>query len=69
MTNKENFEAAVIFSKIGTIDQDEKYKSISLDFLELINIRKFLTKRKLINEPAFLVLHKDPRWDRINKSL
>ena len=69
MTNKENFEAAVIFSKIGTIDQDEKYKSISLDFLELLNLRKFLTKRKLINEPAFLVLHKDPRWDRINKSL
>lgn len=69
MTSEENFEAAVIFSKIGAKDQDGKYKSIALDFLELLNSRKFLTKIKLAEEPAFHILHQDQRWHKINKSL
>ena len=68
MTDEDNFEAAVLFSKIAADNLDEKYKSISLDFLELLNLRKSLNRKKLLAESAFRILYKEPRWDKINNS-
>lgn len=62
MSNADNYEAAVIFSKIAAIDNDEQYKSISLDFLDLLFLRSCLTKGQLYNHPAFKILHKEQRW-------
>ncbi|WP_028787726.1 DUF6624 domain-containing protein [Terrimonas ferruginea] len=67
MSNTDNLDAAIIFSKIGAIDKDEKYKSISLDFLNLLYARRTLTKMQLLSQPPFKVLYKEQRWvDMIN---
>jgi hypothetical protein len=69
MTNADNFEAAIIFSKIGAADKDEKYKSIALDFLNLLYARRNLTKAKLLMQPAFKILYKEQRWRDMIKQL
>jgi len=68
MNNADNFEAAILFSKIAALDTNGKYKSIALDFLDLLNLRAALTKSKLISQPEFKVLYKEPRWIALNSS-
>jgi len=67
MSDEDNFEAAVIFSKIAANDPDGKYKSIALDFLDLLNIRNTLTKAQLLGQPAFNILKNEERWIKLNK--
>ncbi|MCG2617622.1 tetratricopeptide repeat protein [Terrimonas sp. NA20] len=67
MSNADNFEAAIIFSKIAMVNKDEKYKSIALDFLDLLFLRSSLNKKQLLQQPSFNILHKEPRWLNIHK--
>jgi hypothetical protein len=69
MSNDDNFEAAIIFSRIAAINNEEQYKSIALDFLDLLFLRRYLTKAKLHKQPAFKILHKEQRWIDMNKRL
>jgi hypothetical protein len=69
MNNTDNFEAAIIFSKIAATNTDEQYKSISLDFLDLLYLRRNLTKAQLLKQPAFRILYKEQRWIDLNKQL
>ncbi|MCU7548593.1 hypothetical protein OCK74_05665 [Chitinophagaceae bacterium LB-8] len=69
MSSADNFDAAIVFSKIGAVDKDEKYKSIALDFLNLLYVRQNLTKTQLLSQPAFKVLYKEPRWKDMIKQL
>jgi hypothetical protein len=62
MSNADNFEAAIIFSKIAIVNNDEKYKSIALDFLGLLSLRRCLNKKELKQQNSFKVLHNEPRW-------
>lgn len=62
MSEADNFEAAIIFSGIAAVDNDEKYRGIALDFLDLLHLRRNLTKAQLLTEPAFQVLQKERRW-------
>ena len=68
MSNADNFEAAIIFSKIAFVNNDEKYKSIALDFLDLLFLRGSLNKKQLKQQP-FKILYNDPRWLEMNKRL
>ena len=69
MTNADNFEAAIIFSKIAAEDNDTQYKSIALDFLDLLYLRRDLTKAQLRKQSAFRILFKEQRWIDMNKRL
>jgi hypothetical protein len=69
MSSADNFEAAIVFSKICAVDKDEKYKSIALDFLDLLNVRRKLTKTQLLAQPAFKELYKEKRWIDLIKQL
>lgn len=62
MSNKQNFKAAKVFSMIAAKIQDQKYKDISFDFLNLLNLRNKLNKKSLKQVPQFEILHNDPRW-------
>jgi hypothetical protein len=67
MSTLDNFEAAIIFSKIATVNNDEKYKSIALDFLDLLFLRGSLSKKKMKQQPSFRILYNEPRWLDMNK--
>ena len=69
MSNVDNFEAATFFSKIAVLNSDQKYKSIALDFLDLLLLRASLTKKQLKEQPSFSILHDEPRWLEMNKRL
>ncbi len=69
MSNADNFEAAIIFSKIASVNNEDKYKSIALDFLDLLLLRGDLSKTKLKNQPSFKILFNEQRWIDINKGL
>jgi hypothetical protein len=69
MTNAENFQAAVLFSKVAVQNMDPRYKSIALDFLNLLYLRHALDKNKLKAQSAFRVLYKEPRWKSIYSRL
>ncbi|WP_461791204.1 hypothetical protein [Pedobacter sp.] len=69
MSNAENFEAATIFSKIALENKDEKYKSIALDFLDLLFLRRSINKKQLKQQSSFKILYNDPRWLTMNKQL
>jgi len=62
MSNNDNIEASILFSKIAKVDKDEKYKSIALDFLDLLYIRGKLTKTQLLKQSDFKILHQEQRW-------
>jgi hypothetical protein len=62
MSNTANFKAAVLFAKIAHRDPDEKYRSIFLDFLNLLYQRGVLSKDSLDSHKAFGILQKEPRW-------
>jgi hypothetical protein len=69
MTNKENYEAAVIFAKIAYNLRTQKYKDLSLDFLNLLFLRGALEKSRVLQERVFKMLHKEKRWMAIVNSL
>ncbi|MBX2963735.1 MAG: hypothetical protein KF687_14590 [Cyclobacteriaceae bacterium] len=71
MSNEDNFEAAIIFSKIASENNEDadKYKSIALDFLDLLVLRGDLSKSKLKKQPSFKILFDQQRWIDINKRL
>lgn len=69
MTNAENFQAAVLFSRVAVQNKAPRYKSIALDFLNLLYLRHALDKNKLKAQPAFRVLYKEPRWKSIYSRL
>ena len=69
MSNEDNFEAAIIFSKIASENNNDKYKSIALDFLDLLVLRGDLSKAKLREQLSFKILFDEQRWIDINKRL
>jgi hypothetical protein len=69
MSNEDNFEAAIIFSKIASENNEDKYKGIALDFLDLLVLRGYINKGKLKRQPSFKILYDEQRWNNINKSL
>lgn len=69
MDNEDNFEAAIIFAKIATINNEQKYKDISLDFLYLLYLRQFLNKSTLLEQQKFEILHNEERWKDILNSI
>ncbi|MXV50119.1 hypothetical protein GS399_03990 [Pedobacter sp. HMF7647] len=69
MSNADNFEAAIIFSKIASVSNEDKYKSIALDFLNLLFLREDLSKAKLKKQPSFKILFNEQRWIDIDKGV
>ncbi len=69
ISNNDNFEASILFSKIAKVDKDEKYKSIALDFLDLLYLRGKLTKTQLLKQSEFKILHQEQRWNDLLKKL
>lgn len=65
MSNTDNYEAARFFAIVAKRDKDPKYKSIALDFLNLLFLRKELTQQ-LLSDQAFKTLHTEPRWKLIS---
>ena len=47
MTNEQNYEAAIIFAKIASSNNEQQYKDIALDFLNLLYIRRELTQKRI----------------------
>jgi hypothetical protein len=62
MSTKDNYDAAVLFAKIAAEDSNEQYASIALDFLNLVYRRRELLKWRVVQEPAFKLLHEQVRW-------
>jgi hypothetical protein len=63
MTEEESLEAAKLFSIIATRAKDnQKYKEISLDFLNLLNLRNKLNKISLKKMHEFEAIHQDSSW-------
>lgn len=69
MTNEENYEAALIFAKIAATTKEQKYKDLSLDFLNLLYLRGALKKQTILKEPLFKVLQQQKRWLDIVNSI
>lgn len=69
MSNNDNFEASILFSKIAKVDKDEKYKGIALDFLDLLYLRGRLTKKMLLKQSDFRILYQEKRWIDLLKKL
>jgi hypothetical protein len=69
MTNEQNYEAAIIFAKIASVNNKQQYKDIALDFLNLLHLRRDLTMKQLENQPEFKTLHKEQRWTAIYEQL
>ena len=62
MSDLQNYEAAVLFAKIYNQNGEEKYKSISLDFLTLLFFRGNLIKKKVLNQTEFKSFYAEKRW-------
>lgn len=62
MSDLQNYEAALLFAKIYNQNGEEKYRSISLDFLSLLFIRGNLNKIKILNQTEFRSFHAQKRW-------
>jgi hypothetical protein len=62
MTNDDNYNAAILFAKVSGITDEQQYKEIALDFLNLLLQREFLTKKLLKEQTEFKVLFKEKRW-------
>lgn len=68
MTEKENYEAALLFAKIYNTTNEEQYRSISLDFLTLLYFRDTLPFKKLKRQKEFKKFHAEKRWEDIVNS-
>jgi hypothetical protein len=69
MTSAENYQAALVFAKIAKQTNEQQYKDIAIDFLNLLLVRKELTKSKLKKQPEFKALIKEQRWIDVCKQL
>lgn len=69
MNDRDNYKAAILFCKIAALNNEQKYRDIALDFLNLQYLRRTLTQRKLNAEPAFRILHTEERWLKIYKEV
>ncbi|MBO9202046.1 MULTISPECIES: DUF6624 domain-containing protein [Niastella] len=69
MNNIENFRAAILFSRVAAQTKNSRFKSMALDFLNLLYLRHALSKNKLKAQPAFSILYKEPRWESIYSRL
>lgn len=66
MSNEESLEAAVLFSVIANkVEVNQKYKDISLDFLNLLNLRNKLDKKSIQQMHEFDAIRQDGRWMRL----
>lgn len=66
MTSKQNYNAAVLFAKIATVDTNPQYKSIALDFLQLLALQGQLPKTWL-DKNSLAILKSEPRWAELEK--
>lgn len=66
MTSKQSFDAAILFAKIAAVDTNSQYKSIALDFLQLLALQQELPKAWQDNS-SLALLKSEPRWAEIEK--
>ena len=69
MTSAQNFEAATIFANIYNQTNEEQYRSISLDFLNLNYLRGDLFKNELLSHKEFRSFYSEKRFKEILESL
>ncbi|MTH14691.1 DUF6624 domain-containing protein [Flavobacterium sp. LC2016-01] len=69
MTSAQNFEAAELFAKIYNQTNEEQYRSISLDFLSLNDLRGDLNKKELLSNKEFRNFYTEKRWKDITDTL
>ncbi|PZR28392.1 MAG: hypothetical protein DI535_07060 [Citrobacter freundii] len=62
MSSEDNYKAAILFAKIAAINKQEKFSSISLDFLYLLFQRGEVNRKRWLAEKSFAVLHTNERW-------
>jgi hypothetical protein len=62
MDNAANYDAALQCARIGRLTKDQAFIDIAVDFLVLLYKRGAVDTRTLLQEPAFIVLRKEPRW-------
>jgi hypothetical protein len=69
MNNNDNYQAAILFATIATLNNEQQYKDIALDFLNLLYLRQALSKKKLLEQPAFKSLAAESRWNTMLQGL
>jgi hypothetical protein len=63
MSDHQSLKAAKVFSIIAAkVENNQKYKDISFDFLNLLNLRNKLNKISIKEVQEFEILYHDPRW-------
>lgn len=67
MNQADNYEAALLFARVGAVTKGQQYKDIALDFLNLLQLRGELTALYLA-APDFAVLTAEPRWQVVNSA-
>ncbi len=67
MSEKHNYEAALLFAKIYNRTQEEQYREIALDFLTLAYYRGKLNVKKLKSKSEFESFYNHNRWNSIVK--
>ncbi|WP_343687163.1 DUF6624 domain-containing protein [Chryseobacterium gleum] len=69
MSNEENYDAARVFSTIALKTNEQKYKEIALDFLNLLYVREMLNKDMLLKCNDFKILYNEERWKNLFNKL
>ena len=63
MSDDQSLKAAMLFSMIAAkVKDNQKYRDISFDFLNLLNLRNRLDKTSLKQMHEFEAIHQDTRW-------
>lgn len=62
MNQADNLAAAVVFARVALVTGEQRYKDIALDFLNLLYVRRQLTAKKMLRQPAFKILYPEQRW-------
>ncbi|MGQ7856669.1 hypothetical protein ACUN24_20720 [Pedobacter sp. WC2501] len=63
MSDQQSLEAAILFSMIaGKVKDNQKYMEISLDLLNLLDLKNKLDKISLQQKREFEAINQDPRW-------
>lgn len=62
MTSADNYDAAVVFTKIYSLNKVSKYKDIALDFLSLLYQRQEMLAFNVEHQTIFSPLHAESRW-------
>lgn len=69
MNDEDNYQAAKLFSSIARKTNEQKYKDIALDFLNLLYLREVVSKDMLLKSDEFTILHHQERWGNILNKL